>query len=170
MNKITLGVVEKHLKADAVIGHSQYVFMRGESCLSNLVSFYDKGPTLGPVFFSIFMNDLDAGHEHISSKFANDTKPGGAVHTLEGREALQRDHDKSESWVIVDLMKANNGPSLISKGATGKVDLSTLSSQNKQNKLPKRSPVFVTETREIDFSSSSCFIATLMTELLGSLK
>lgn len=62
------------------------------------------------------------------------------------------------------------GPELISTEATRKVGLSAFSSQNKLNKLPKRSPVFVMETREIDFSCSLCFIATLMTELPGSLK
>ncbi|KAJ7413878.1 RNA-directed DNA polymerase from mobile element jockey-like protein [Pitangus sulphuratus] len=42
MEKIILGSIEKHLKDNAVIGHSQHGFMRGKFCLSNLVSFYDK--------------------------------------------------------------------------------------------------------------------------------
>ncbi|KAJ7405172.1 hypothetical protein WISP_141573 [Willisornis vidua] len=37
-----LGSIEKHLKDNAVIGHSQHSFMRGRSCLLNLLSFYDK--------------------------------------------------------------------------------------------------------------------------------
>jgi len=40
--KIILGVTEKHLKDSAVIGHTQHGFMRGRSCLTNLISFYDK--------------------------------------------------------------------------------------------------------------------------------
>jgi len=37
-----LGVIEKHLKYDVVIGHSQHGFTRGRYCLMNLISFYDK--------------------------------------------------------------------------------------------------------------------------------
>ena len=42
MEKIILGVIEKHLKDNAVIGQSQQGFMKGKSCLTNLISFYDK--------------------------------------------------------------------------------------------------------------------------------
>ncbi|KAJ7404807.1 hypothetical protein WISP_143591 [Willisornis vidua] len=40
--KIILGSIEKHLKDNAVTGHSQHGFLRGKSCLSNLISFYHK--------------------------------------------------------------------------------------------------------------------------------
>ncbi|GAB0178388.1 mitochondrial enolase superfamily member 1 [Grus japonensis] len=40
--KLILGVIEKHLRDNAVIGHSQHKFMRGKSCLTTLISFYDK--------------------------------------------------------------------------------------------------------------------------------
>ncbi|TRZ08618.1 hypothetical protein HGM15179_018489 [Zosterops borbonicus] len=42
MEKIILAVIEKHLRDDAVIGHSQHGFMRGKSLLSNLICFYEK--------------------------------------------------------------------------------------------------------------------------------
>ncbi|KAJ7405771.1 RNA-directed DNA polymerase from mobile element jockey-like protein [Pitangus sulphuratus] len=42
MEKIILGNTEKHLKDNAVTGHRQHGFRRGKSCLSNLISFYDK--------------------------------------------------------------------------------------------------------------------------------
>lgn len=39
MEKIFLGAIEKYLKDNTVTGHSQHYFMRGKSCLSNLISF-----------------------------------------------------------------------------------------------------------------------------------
>ncbi|KAJ7401309.1 RNA-directed DNA polymerase from mobile element jockey-like protein [Pitangus sulphuratus] len=166
MEKIILGIVEKHMKDNTVIGHSQHSFMRVKSCSSNLISFYDKithlvdqgkpadviflefskafDPVshrnlldllfstqldkhimwwvsnwlmgqaqrvtvngdirlvgfmslvgfhrdLRPVLSNFFINDLDAGLEGIPSKFADDTRLGGAVDSLKCREALQRD-------------------------------------------------------------------------------
>ena len=42
MEKVILGVTEKHLRGNADIGHSQHGFARGKSCLTNLISFYAK--------------------------------------------------------------------------------------------------------------------------------
>ncbi|KAJ7410505.1 hypothetical protein WISP_107936 [Willisornis vidua] len=67
------------------------------------------GSISGPVLFNIFINDLDAGLEGIVSKFADDTKLGVAVDSLEGKEVLQRDLNKSEDWAIINPMKVNKG-------------------------------------------------------------
>lgn len=66
-----------------------------------------QGPILGPVLFNIYINDLDAEVE--CSKFADDIRLGGAVDSLEGWEALQRDLDKLEHWAIGNAMKFNKG-------------------------------------------------------------
>ncbi|KAJ7428106.1 hypothetical protein WISP_01889 [Willisornis vidua] len=105
MEKIILGSIEKHLKDNAAIGHRQHGFMRGKSCLLNLISFHDKGSILGPALLNIFINDLDTGRKGILSKFVDDTKLGGAVDSLEDREALQR----LEGWAITSHMKFNKG-------------------------------------------------------------
>ena len=42
MEKVVLEDFERHLKNKATIKHSQHSLMRGKSCLSNLISFYDR--------------------------------------------------------------------------------------------------------------------------------
>lgn len=45
---------------------------------------------------------MDAEAECTISKFADNTKLGGAVDSLRGEDALQRDLDRLEQWAMIN--------------------------------------------------------------------
>jgi len=62
---------------------------------------------LGPALFNIFVCNMDSGIAGTLRKLANDTKLCGAVDMLVGRNAIQRDLDRLETWASANLMKFN---------------------------------------------------------------
>ena len=66
-----------------------------------------QGSVLQLVLTNTFIRDLAAGVECTISIFADDTELGGAIDSVEGREALQRDLDRWERWAVVNGMKFN---------------------------------------------------------------
>ncbi|KAK4826288.1 LOW QUALITY PROTEIN: hypothetical protein QYF61_007135 [Mycteria americana] len=226
MEKVILGVTEKHLRGNAVIARVH----EGKVLLNQLNSFYNKvthlvdqgkpadvgfmdfskafdtvshsilldklsstqldkvivnvvtsgwwpvtsgipqGLISGPVFFNVFINDLDTGIEHTLSKSADDTKLGGAVDSLEGREALQRDLDTLESWATMNCMKFNKSKCGILHLGGVILVICTNWGDERQESSPVESDLGVWVDGNLNMSQQCALAAKRANRVLGCIK
>jgi len=66
-----------------------------------------QGSILRSVLFNTFVRDMDSGIACNLCKSVDDTKLSSAVDTLEGRDTIQRDLHRLETWAHVNLMRFN---------------------------------------------------------------
>jgi len=64
-----------------------------------------QGSVLGMALFNILVSKMDSGTECTLSKFANNINLCGVADTLKGRDAIQRDLDRTERWACANVMK-----------------------------------------------------------------
>lgn len=89
--------------------NQRVVFSGTESIWRPVSSGVPQGSVLGPVLFSVFINNWMREQSALSPKFADDTKLRGVADMPEGCAAIQRDLDRLESWAGRNLMKYNKG-------------------------------------------------------------
>jgi hypothetical protein len=86
----------------------QRVVLNGEtSNWTKVVSGVPQGSVLGPILFTIFINDLDEGIKNIIKKFADDTKLMGMTGSIEQVNGIREDLRRLDEWSQLWQMKFN---------------------------------------------------------------
>ena len=79
----------------------QRVVVNGENSeWEQVESEVPQGSVLGPVLFTVFINDLDDRIESRITKFADDTKLIGRAGSKENTDIIQEDLNKLNEWAI----------------------------------------------------------------------
>ncbi len=89
-------------------GRAQRVVMGGAECGWRAVSGGERwGWVLALVSFNILVNGLEEGIVSTLSKYASETKLGGAAGTPEGCAAVQQELDRLESQAVAKQVRCN---------------------------------------------------------------
>ncbi|PKU47917.1 rna-directed dna polymerase from mobile element jockey-like [Limosa lapponica baueri] len=112
MEQIILSAIMQHMKDTQVTGLSQHRFMRGRSCLTNLISFYDKvtclvdeGKAVDVVYLDFSKAFNTVSHSILLEKLAAHGLDGNTLHWvknwLEGRAQRVVVNGVKSSWRLV---------------------------------------------------------------------
>jgi len=89
-------------------GRKQRVVLHGEkSNWSDVCSGVPQGSVLGPLLFTVFINDLDDDIKSLIKKFADDTKLMGRVKSTEEVNIIKEDLANLDRWSDLWQMKFN---------------------------------------------------------------
>ena len=87
----------------------QRVVLNGQSSSwTEVISGIPQVSVLGPILFTIYINDLPDALENMIKLFADDTKVFASVNNEEDKNSLQGDIDKLMNWSDTWLLKFNN--------------------------------------------------------------
>ena len=82
-----------------ITGRTQQVNLRGKLSKSvNVLSGVPQGSVLGPILFTLYINDLPQSVASMCSIFADDTKLYRKINTIEDADALQNDLNMLIEW------------------------------------------------------------------------
>ena len=106
--KVKLGWVKLGWVKEWLNHRKQRVVLNGEeSDWEEVVSGVPQGSVLGPVLFTIYINDIDQGIKNTIKKFADDTKLIGMAGTEEEVNSIKEDLERLYKWMEEWQMKFN---------------------------------------------------------------
>lgn len=109
---------------DLLHARKQRVVLNGQnSSWTEVTSGIPQGSVLGPILFTIYINDLPDALENIVKLFADDTKVFALVNNEEDENSLQGHIDKLMNWSATWLLKLNKSKCKHASGTRNRLQL-----------------------------------------------